>query len=950
MRLNSIHLQPYGALSDSVLKLGDGLTVVHGLNEAGKSTLLYAYADLLCGIPRQTPMAFLAPRPRIRIQASVTLDNGSTVKVIRTSKNAPNDLLDAATSNPVAPEVRRALMHALDHNSVMTRFGLDHHRLVTGGRELMEGQGTLAYIVFEARSGTDVRTLVNRLEDRAASLYTPRRSTSDLVRANHSRDELDGKLKETMATAEAVEAAAARRTQVEADLEQRRLEAAHLQSEHARLTQLLDSWPYWEQYRARRDELMQVEASGPRLSSNELRTVTESFARLDEIDSEIRTETTTAEIAQQERSGLAVDENLLAEQPAIDTLGRDKAGAETSRLRATQLSGQAAGVGGELTELLRRLGLHDFDEPLAALASIAVADDRLADLTSLADEYDRLVGDLHQAQEAVNEANAQVQAAEREVETNSVPSELGEEVDPAGVASARQRRDVLWHQVRYTWLDGAAVPIEIGPGPDDLADRYEASVGDVDSAADDLLDEAGQLSDAQRKRIATMAAGKATVNERRRALGRDEQSLAEVKQLMKQWRTTWDGATDAAGLPSALGVAGWRERARLLSDAASDAENLRTLERERVENAPLAAAWDGAAAALAARLGQSVEADRLVAWFDKAQVEYERSKSNQKAAEVHRKNQSKAMQRAAQLRAESSTFEESLDQLAAENGVDRGELYVLVERTKLYVKAVAALDGPAGQLRARHPEATLDELTEELASRDREQLGVDLDATKDALSEADDAVTSTHEDAIFAKNVLAELAGRTGADELQQELSQATAQVLDIVEDCVTTRLMHHLLTQELRTYLESHRNPVLERAGSYLKRLTQGRFVGLRAEGESTDRSLVVVGADDVDYETTALSEGTASQLYLALSLAGVLEVEHERRDAGLETVPIMLDDVLMAFDDERAASALDLLAEIGEEQQIVLFTHHAAVKDRVASIAETASAISLAAPAVLV
>jgi uncharacterized protein YhaN len=44
----------------------------------------------------------------------------------------------------------------------------------------------------------------------------------------------------------------------------------------------------------------------------------------------------------------------------------------------------------------------------------------------------------------------------------------------------------------------------------------------------------------------------------------------------------------------------------------------------------------------------------------------------------------------------------------------------------------------------------------------------------------------------------------------------------------------------------------------------------------------------------------GTASQLYLALSLAGVLEVEQERRQAGQETVPIMLDDVLMAFDDE--------------------------------------------------
>ena len=150
--------------------------MVYGLNEAGKSTLLSAYADLLCGIPRQTPMAFLVQRPKLRIQASVTMDDGSTVNVIRTSKNAPNDLLDAATSKPVTAEVRRALMQALDHNSLMTRFGLDHNRLVTGGRELMKGQGGLADIVFEARSGTDVRVLVDRLENRAAELYTPRKT------------------------------------------------------------------------------------------------------------------------------------------------------------------------------------------------------------------------------------------------------------------------------------------------------------------------------------------------------------------------------------------------------------------------------------------------------------------------------------------------------------------------------------------------------------------------------------------------------------------------------------------------------------------------------------------------------------------------------------------------------------------------------------------------------
>jgi hypothetical protein len=811
----------------------------------------------------------------------------------------------------------------------------------------MKGQGGLADIVFEARSGTDVHVLVDRLEDRAAELYTPRKnSTSDLRRANASREELCGELKDTMATAEAVQAAADRQTKVAAVLERCRLEAARLRTEHARLTQLLGSWPYWEQYRARRDELEQAEARGPLLSSDQLRTLTEAFARLDQIDGEISKENTATEEAQRECSGLAVNENLLDAQPAIDTLSKGKHRADEARTRAAELGRDATEARAELVKVLGRLGLYDDADPLAALATIAVPDDRVADLDGLATEGERLGEDMQKAQQSVMDAAEAVEAAERAAETARPSGERPDSIDPTQVGSAREHRNALWDYARRTWLTGVAVPIDVGSGPDDLADRYEESVAKADGAADELVSEAGHLSQEQRKEIGAAASAKATVSERRRALSKAGHASDEVKQSQEDWQSRWQAVAGAARLPNGLGIPGWRERAELLSDAQASAESLSDLERDKAAKAQTAADWDAAAAALATGLGESIESEQLVAWFDETNAAYEQSKSNQKAAEVHRQAQDKAMRQVAQLRDERTRLEASLDRVAAEYDVDRDGLDILVERTKSHDKAVAALGVPEGQLRARHPEATLDELTEELASRDREQLDVDLDAAKDALSEADDAVTATQEDAIDAKSVINELTGRTGADALQQEVSQATAKVLYIVEDYVTTRLMHHLLTQELRAYLESHQNPVLERAGSYLSLLTQGRYTGLRADGEGTNRSLVVIGADESDYETTALSEGTASQLYLALSLAGVLEIEQERRQAGQETVPIMLDDVLMAFDDERAATALNLLAEIGGEQQIVLFTHHSAVKERAGTIAGAARVTSLAPP----
>jgi uncharacterized protein YhaN len=945
MRLNSLKLRPYGSLSDAALELGEDLTVVYGLNEAGKSTMQSAYADLLCGIPRQTPMAFLVPRAKLCIHATVTMDDGSTVTVIRTPKKAPNDLIDAATSNPVSAEVRQRLTQVLDHSCLMTQFGLNHDRLVTGGQRLMKGHGGLADIVFEARSGTDVRVLVDRLDGQAAELYTPRsNSTSALIRANTRREQLDRELQETLATAEAVDAAVTRRDQAAAELQRRRLEAAHLRTEPERLTKLIDSLPYWEKYRARRDELAQAKASGPRLSSDQFKAVTAAVTRLDQIDGEIRQQNQVAATAQSERSGLAADEDLLGVQPAIDTLSKQKYGAEAARTRVAELGRDATKALAELVKLLGRLGLGDDADPVATLATIAIPDDRAADLHSLAAEGDRIDDNMQKAQQSVNDAAAAVAAAERAAETASHPSERTDSVDPTQVRNARAQREALWGHVRRSWLTGIAVPAELCSGPDDLANRYEASVADADGAANELVAQAGRLSQEQRGEIEAAASAEALVNERRAALSKAKQALNDVKQSQEDLLSRWQAVAEAVGLPNNLGIRGWRERAELLSEAQAAAESLSDLQREQALQAQTVADWNAAVSSLASDLGRPVVSEQLVAWFDEIKAAYEQAKSNQKAAEVHCKAEDKALKRVAQLRDERTELEQTLDRVAAARDVDRSGLDDLVERTEIHADAVAALESPEAQLRATHPGTTLSELVNQLADTDRGQLEVDVDAAKEALAQAEEAVNVAQEDAIDANNALDELTGRTGADALQQQLSQATALVLEIVEDCATTRLMQYLLTQELRSYLESHRNPVLERAGSYLSRLTQGRFTRLRAEGEGTDRSLVVIGADAEDYDTTALSEGTASQLYLALSLAGVLEVEQERRQAGQETVPIMLDDVLMAFDDQRAASALDLLAEIGKEQQIVLFTHHAAVKEQAGSITGTARVISLA------
>ena len=66
-------------------------------------------------------------------------------------------------------------------------------------------------------------------------------------------------------------------------------------------------------------------------------------------------------------------------------------------------------------------------------------------------------------------------------------------------------------------------------------------------------------------------------------------------------------------------------------------------------------------------------------------------------------------------------------------------------------------------------------------------------------------------------------------------------------------------------------------------------------------------------------MSEGTADQLYLALRLAAL-----ELRRASHPHMPLILDDVLVTSDDERATHILRALARFAEGGQVMLFTHH--------------------------
>ena len=104
----------------------------------------------------------------------------------------------------------------------------------------------------------------------------------------------------------------------------------------------------------------------------------------------------------------------------------------------------------------------------------------------------------------------------------------------------------------------------------------------------------------------------------------------------------------------------------------------------------------------------------------------------------------------------------------------------------------------------------------------------------------------------------------------------------------------------------------ITQRAQGLFAQLTGGRYDRF-VLGE--DLSVQAAAADeDVLYSQQWRSDGTVDQLYLALRLAVAQEL--------IPQAPLVLDDALVRFDDVRLAAALEILRQLAENTQVILFT----------------------------
>lgn len=185
MRLRRLDLIRYGKFTDGSIDFGPkpesgpDLHIVFGLNEAGKSTALSAYLDLLFGIEERSRYNFLHEYGAMRIGGVLELA-GSEHAFTRT-KQRTNSLLNA-TGQPVSEVAITAHLAGLSRDAYTTMFSLDDETLEAGGKSILESRGDLGKLLFTASAGLgNASDTLHALEAEADALYRKQAHGTELA-------------------------------------------------------------------------------------------------------------------------------------------------------------------------------------------------------------------------------------------------------------------------------------------------------------------------------------------------------------------------------------------------------------------------------------------------------------------------------------------------------------------------------------------------------------------------------------------------------------------------------------------------------------------------------------------------------------------------------------------------------------------------------------------------
>jgi uncharacterized protein YhaN len=152
---------------------------------------------------------------------------------------------------------------------------------------------------------------------------------------------------------------------------------------------------------------------------------------------------------------------------------------------------------------------------------------------------------------------------------------------------------------------------------------------------------------------------------------------------------------------------------------------------------------------------------------------------------------------------------------------------------------------------------------------------------------------------------------------LRAEEEELKASLEVLAEEWIAAAIGLRLIRQARARYEKERQPAVIREAGRYFRHITEGAYPMIIAP--LGDHRVDVVDKAGGRKGPAQLSGGTVEQLYLSLRFGFIREFSKRS-----EPLPIMMDEILVNFDPNRARETARAIVELSQSHQILYFTCH--------------------------
>ena len=189
----------------------------------------------------------------------------------------------------------------------------------------------------------------------------------------------------------------------------------------------------------------------------------------------------------------------------------------------------------------------------------------------------------------------------------------------------------------------------------------------------------------------------------------------------------------------------------------------------------------------------------------------------------------------------------------------------------------------------------------------------DLDLAKAQAKQLHDALLDRSGQLLGQQRQITGALGSVAASlEREAEAERATKRV-ETLASCIDTAATQLTIAKERAN---ANIAPAIQsRVRPWLSKVTNGRYLDVSVD--PSDLTMKVSEANGAVRDARLLSHGTTEQLFLLLRVALA-----QTLSGGSETAPMILDDVTVQSDLERTVAILEMLHQLSEEHQVILFS----------------------------